>query len=428
MLDISWLFGHAKTNFIHHPNTITLTANSGTKTSLADLVKEVTPPCRLNPLLANGHLQTFWTATKEAGPPIHYKRKVFESTHSVYPGHFAVDIVVPSGSPEDKTLPERTTYISDEEFDNIGSEDTTPVLICLHGLTGGSHEAYLRYVIARVAPAGWEALVVNSRGCAMSKITTPHLFNSRATWDLRQTVKWLRITFPNRPLYAVGFSLGANILTNYLGEEGIDCELKAAAVVSNPWNLELCHHAIMRTYLGREVYSVAMGKNMMRLYESQKDVLIQHPHVDAEKVKACKYLYEFDRVVQAPTWGYPTESAYHRDSSCVDALTAVRIPFLGLNAEDDPISTYEAIPWEEFKANPYTVLVTTNWGGHLSWFQTGGDRWFAAPVADFFHKMQDDIDLTASATELVNANGKKEDARKHPVWDPTHRRLIVPLT
>jgi predicted alpha/beta-fold hydrolase len=29
-----------------------------------------------------------------------------------------------------------------------------------------------------------------------------------------QVVKWLKKTFPNRPLFGLGFSLGANILTN----------------------------------------------------------------------------------------------------------------------------------------------------------------------------------------------------------------------
>ena len=56
--------------------------------------------------------------------------------------------------------------------------------------------------------------MVNARGCAQTKIGTPILFNARTTWDLRQVVKWLRKTFPNRPLFGLGFSLGANILTN----------------------------------------------------------------------------------------------------------------------------------------------------------------------------------------------------------------------
>lgn len=41
----------------------------------------------------------------------------------------------------------------------------------------------------------------------------------------------------------------------------------------------------------------------------------------------------------APTWGYPSEGAYHRDASSSDAVVAVKIPYLSINAEDDPVST-----------------------------------------------------------------------------------------
>ncbi len=92
--------------------------------------------------------------------------------------------------------------------------DTKPMLVTLHGLSGGSHEIYLRHVLKPIVDAGWEACVVNSRGCAKSKITTGILYNARATWDVRQVVKWLRKTFPNRPLFGIGYSLGANILVN----------------------------------------------------------------------------------------------------------------------------------------------------------------------------------------------------------------------
>lgn len=155
---------------------------------------------------------------KSDGPPVYYKRKVFESDDQNYEGSFAVDFVASKFSETDDTLPPRTTYLSDKEFDVLPSDDTRPMLIALHGLSGGSHEVYLRHCLAPLIDATgeqrWEACVVNSRGCAMHKITSNILFNARATWDCRQMVKWLRKTFPNRPLFGIGFSLGANILTN----------------------------------------------------------------------------------------------------------------------------------------------------------------------------------------------------------------------
>lgn len=345
MVDLSWIIGQARTSFTSSANPVSLKTKSGQKTTLSEIAKAAIPPCRLNPLLFNGHLQTMYTVWKDPGPPIYYKRRLFDSDHSVYPGTFAVDFVVSKEDGEaaqksrkDSSLPERTTNFTAEEWSSLASDDNKPMIIALHGLTGGSHEVYLRETLAPLISKGWSACVVNGRGCAMSQITTPQLFNSRATWDVRQTIKTVHEMFPNRPLYAVGFSLGANILTNYVGEEGDKCVLKAAVACSNPWNLEICNAELQRTWLGLEVYCRTMGKNMMGLFTQHKEQILQNKAIDVDAVMKCKYLYEFDRHIQCPTWGYPTEGAYYRDSQSVDALLAARIPILGINAEDDPVS------------------------------------------------------------------------------------------
>jgi len=343
---MSWLLGHASTSYTSHSQSLPLQSKSGQPTTLTSLAQSSIPPCRLNPLLFNGHLQTMYTARKDPGPPIHYKRQIFQSTHSVYPGQFAVDFVVSAkdgeaalaqerGKKED--LPERTTNFTPEEWDPIASDDAKPMLIALHGLSGGSHEVYLRETLAPLTSSGWEACVVNGRGCALSKITTPQLFNSRSTWDVRQTILHLTSLFPNRPLYAVGFSLGANILTNYVGEEGSACILRAAVACCNPWNLEICNVALQSTYIGLEIYARTMGSNLKGLYERHKEQILRNEGVVKERVEGCRYIFEFDRFVQCPTWGYPTEGAYYRDAQSVDALLGVRVPFLGINCEDDPV-------------------------------------------------------------------------------------------
>ena len=210
------IVGHAKSTFYHAQQELMLRTKDGRSISLPDLCKAVIPPCRLNPFIFNGHLQTMWTVIKSQDVPIYYKRKIFENADPTYTGTFAVDFVVRPYGGEDNSLPQRTTYFTEQEFAGIAASDSKPMLVALHGLSGGSHELYLRHVLAPLVNdvGGWEACVVNSRGCAMSKITSSVLYNARATWDVRQTVKWLRKQFPNRPLFGIGFSLGANILTN----------------------------------------------------------------------------------------------------------------------------------------------------------------------------------------------------------------------
>jgi hypothetical protein len=41
--------------------------------------------------------------------------------------------------------------------------------------------------------------------------------------------------------------------------------------------------------------------------------------------------------IQCPIWGYPTEDAYYRDASSANAVLAIQIPFLAIQAEDDPV-------------------------------------------------------------------------------------------
>ncbi|EEA18944.1 hypothetical protein TMatcc_010508 [Talaromyces marneffei ATCC 18224] len=451
----SRFFPQAQVSLVHcEENQVILTAkNDKTAESekrqirLIDLAREATPAtCNLNPLLFNGHLQTGWTTIKETTEiPIYYKRKIFEQEIPALAGQFAVDFVVPAypktTDPEatdearkytlPSGLPARTTFFSKEELAALPSNDTKPMLVALHGLTGGSHEVYLRAALAPLVldeTAGWEACVVNGRGCAQMKLSTPLLFNARATWDVRQVIKWLRKTFPNRPLFGIGFSLGANILVNYLGEEGENCLLNAAVICANPWNLDVTNIALRSTWLGAEVYSAHMAVSLVNLFNQHVDELTHHPRLNVDDMKDVKYIHEFDRAVQCALWGYPTEGAYHRDASSTDSLLAIRIPFLAINAEDDPISVKQAIPYDEFKQTPYGVLLTTSWGGHLGWFELGGCRWFTKPAANFLNLIAKTIDLSVTPMPEKDKEGLYgETLANGSIHKPSHPSVFYPV-
>ncbi|KAL9623336.1 MAG: hypothetical protein Q9160_002443 [Pyrenula sp. 1 TL-2023] len=210
------IFGYAETTFSYSTEGVLLRKKNGSSISLHAFCESIIPPCRLNPLLFNGHLQTIWTAVKSFDVPIYYKRIIFDAEETEYTGTFAVDFVTRPYDGADPSLPPRTSCYTEQEISDLASQDSKPMLVVLHGLSGGSFEVYLRHCLAPLVTPneGWEACVVNSRGCAGSQITSSVLYNARATWDIRQTVKWLKQRFPNRPLYGLGFSLGANILVN----------------------------------------------------------------------------------------------------------------------------------------------------------------------------------------------------------------------
>lgn len=253
------------------------TGNVDEKTvSLRTLVEGVVPPVRLNPIMFNGHIQTIYVSTNRGQrADIHYKRKIFTSNHTSFPGEFAVDFVVPTPAdpqPRDRSLPARTHHFSDEDFSTFvdDKDDTSkPLLVVLHGLCGGSHEQYIRHAIKPLTSkeGGWSAAVINARGCCYSKITTSYLFNARATWDIRQFVAWARQKWPNRRIFGIGFSLGANIMCNYVGEEGENCELEAAILVGSPWNLDVANAIMRSTFIGDNLYQAALGSGLRKLFK-----------------------------------------------------------------------------------------------------------------------------------------------------------------
>ncbi|KAK4990621.1 hypothetical protein LTR28_001445 [Elasticomyces elasticus] len=162
-----------------------------------------------------------------------------------------------------------------------------------------------------------------------------------------------------------------------------------------------------------------MGSSMKKLFETHADQISENTNIDISKVRSIRYLHEFDRVVQCATWGYPTEGAYYRDATSADSLFAVRI------------AVKEAIPYEEFAQSPYTVLCTTSTGGHLSWFEWGGGRWFAKPAVNFLQKMAKEIDLSALEEQKQtssNANGsaKVSVGNRMPfAFDPMRRKMFI---
>lgn len=83
----------------------------------------------------------------------------------------------------------------------------------------------------------------------------------------------------------------------------------------------------------------------------------------------------------------------------------------------------EALPYEEFRQNPDTVLLTTSLGGHLCWYETGGGRWHTRVVANFFNELafRSDLDSLNPVLDMPTIPGRPRGA----VYDPMKRKLAI---
>eukprot|EP00882_Tetradesmus_deserticola_P023266 GHRQ01025317.1.p1 GENE.GHRQ01025317.1~~GHRQ01025317.1.p1 ORF type:complete len:356 (+),score=75.50 GHRQ01025317.1:460-1527(+) len=174
------------------------------------------------PFLTNGHVETIVVAKARKAPGVDYRREILIAQDG---GAVAIDW---------------------EHHDDAGKDLPldAPVLILFPGLTGGSGDSYVQHAVLQARHAGIRAAVFNSRGTAESPVLTPQFYSASFTGDAREVVDHVAKRFSNSTLFAAGWSLGANILVNYLGEQGADTPIEAAVSMCNPFDLTISNKQI----------------------------------------------------------------------------------------------------------------------------------------------------------------------------------------
>ena len=95
-----------------------------------------------------------------------------------------------------------------------------PVVLVLHGLEGHTRRRYVLNMFMALQRQGLTPVGMNFRSCSGEPNRRARAYHSGETGDLGLVLGRLRERFPGRPLGAVGFSLGGNVLLKYMGERG----------------------------------------------------------------------------------------------------------------------------------------------------------------------------------------------------------------
>ncbi|PWA47166.1 serine aminopeptidase, S33, Alpha/Beta hydrolase fold protein [Artemisia annua] len=258
-----------------------------------------------------------------------------------------------------------------------------PVVIVIPGLTSDSDSPYIKHIAYYMAKHGYNVVISNHRGLGGVPLTSDCFYTGGGTEDLREVVNHLHCTQPDAPLLAIGTSLGANLLVKYLGEDGTDAPIVAAASISNPWDLlmgdRFFHRGLMQRFYNRVL---ANGlKDIARMHR-----VVYARIADWEGIEKARSVGEFNKATAGVIGKFETVDTFHRWASSGRLVTSVTVPLLCINAIDDPVSTYEAIPYDECCTNKNIVLVTTQHGGHNAFFEgsSGKNLWWVRVVEEYF--------------------------------------------
>lgn len=266
-------------------------------------------------------------------------------------------------------------------------------IVLVHGLEGSSQAGYMK-VMARLAlEAGYTAHRLNLRSCGGTEHCSKTAYHSGMTADLLAVLRQLAEQ-GRGPLYAVGFSLGGNIVLKLAGELGEDARslLAGVAAVSTPIDLEQSTRRLERwddrmyelRFLGR------LKRRIRALNRLRPDAF------PIDGLDGVRGLREFDDRFTARYFGFRDAADYYDTQSACRFLDAIRVPTLLVQAKDDPVIPFRIFERPEVLRNPCIRLLAAEHGGHLGFVARRGQRfWAEAAVMEWIR------DCGAYAAEIA---------------------------
>lgn len=244
------------------------------------LVKEIFPDYNPTIWLPNGHFQTIYSTMIDTSSidNVEYHRHTLALRDG---GNISLDI------------------------HNPGKQK---VAVICHGLTGGSHESYVRTVVAQLGE-DVTSIVVIARGCANTRLSTPRIFSAGQVNDLRTAILYIKNLHPAAEMVGVGFSLGANIITKFCADEGTRCPFKAAIVLSNPWDLYKGTKELEGSCLGHYLYNRAMASSMLALLNMHEYALKDTYAEELALVNSLRWptIDQFENIITCKLGGHPPD-------------------------------------------------------------------------------------------------------------------------
>lgn len=265
--------------------------------------------------------------------------------------------------------------------DHVEGPAGSPRVIVLHGLEGSSNSVYAQGLLLEIRRRGWRGAAMNFRSCArdpgdlsrMLPNRRPRLYHSGETEDLDFLARTLAAREPAAPLFAVGVSLGGNVLLKWLGEARGERPVTAAVAISTPYDLAASGRNL-ETAVGR-FYT---GRFLVTLKTKAAEVRTRFPEaagkIDLPRAFAARTFWEFDDAANAPLHGFAGADDYYRRASSLAYLPGIRTPALCLSAQDDPFLPAEALERARRAAPPGVEFLVTSGGGHIG-FVSGPAPW-----------------------------------------------------
>jgi len=262
-----------------------------------------------------------------------------------------------------------------------------PTVVIVHGLEGSCDSGYVRGTAETAWLAGFNVVRMNQRNCGGTENTTSTLYHSGLSGDVLAVVTELIEQDGLPEIFAVGFSMGGNLVLKMAGELGGDApdELSAVVAIAPALDLAACADALAepKNFI-YERHFVKRLKRRMRLKAALFPELF--PLRDIPQFGRIGSVRDFDDVITARFCDFRGASDYYARSSAAAVVADIRVPTLIITSKDDPFVPFGPFGNSAITGNPNIALVATERGGHCAFIsrESGAERfWAEARIVDY---------------------------------------------
>ena len=253
-----------------------------------------------------------------------------------------------------------------------------PTIVLWHGIEGSTASVYMIATADKAFQAGYNVVRVNFRNCGGTEDLTPTLYHGGLSGDLKAILYELVNNDGLARIYAIGFSLGGNVVLKLAGEFGAAVPQQLAAICAISPSVDLAASTQLILHRRNWLYHGNFVRNLKRKVRRKHKLFPDR--YDLNKLAAVKTLRDFDENFTSVTHGFLNADDYYYRCSSIRVVEQIRIPTLIIHSEDDPFIPFEPLRQDSFSENPYVLMIKTDRGGHVAFVgsKTGGeDRFWA---------------------------------------------------
>ena len=260
------------------------------------------------------------------------------------------------------------------------------LVVLSHGLEGSSRRQYIQGMGRIFLLNGWGLLAWNCRSCSGEMNRKLKLYHHGATEDLKDVIEHVLKKYRYEAIILVGLSMGGSLSMKYLGENAnnLPPAIKGGVGFSVPCDLGAS--AKMLSKPGNFIYRERFMKKLKRKIIQKS---IQFPGaLDLDGLEKIKHFPEFDQQFTAPINGFRSAEDFYTYASAGRYAEAVRVPYLLVNAANDPMLPPSCYPIKTAENSDYLFLEVSKRGGHVGFSTNRGPfNWAEQRALEFTHEV-----------------------------------------